>query len=162
MSKNYVKAYPNYKQQALDKITNVLMDILRETDFFRKYPQTQGYINKFFIHYDKMYFEKEFYLANGGMVEGFIVLFGGKRCFSLRGKEITYDTSLSYRRRKLTEEEYNTVYKNLEILHKFAGSSYDTIQMKIGPIQRYSIDYNMMKFEAKWGNIYKEKRSLAR
>lgn len=98
----------------------------------------------------------------GGMVEGFIVLFGGKRCFSLRGKDIIYDTSLSYQRKQLTEEEYNIIYKNLEILHKFAGSSYSTIQMKIGPIQRYSIDYNMMKFEGRWGNTYEEKRSLAR
>lgn len=40
MAKNYVRAYPNYKQQALNKITNVLIDILRETNFFRKYPQT--------------------------------------------------------------------------------------------------------------------------
>ena len=79
MAQNYLKAYPNYKQQALNQITNVLMDILRETNFFRKYPQTHGYIDKFFIHYDKMYFEKEFHLANRGMVEGFIVLFWGKR-----------------------------------------------------------------------------------
>ena len=48
MSKNYIRAYPNYKQQALNKITNVLMNILRETNFFRKYPQTHGYIDKFF------------------------------------------------------------------------------------------------------------------
>jgi len=162
MPKNYIRAYPNYKQQALNQITNVLMDILGETNFFRKYPQVVGYIDKFFIHYDKMYFEKEFHLANGGMVEGFGVLFWGRRCFYLSGKDIIYDTSLSYQRRQLTEEEYNIVYKNLEILHKFAGSSYETIQMKIGPIKRYSIDYNMMKFEGKWGNTYEEKRSLAR
>lgn len=162
MTKNYVRAYPNYKQQALNRITNVLMGILRETDFFRRFPRTFGYLDKFFLSYDKLYFEKEFHLANGGMVEGFIVLFGGKRCFSLRGKDIIYDTSLSYQRKQLTEEEYNIIYKNLEILHKFAGSSYSTIQMKIGPIQRYAIDYNMMKFEGKWGNTYEEKRSLAR
>ena len=70
--------------------------------------------------------------------------------------------SKSFQRKQLTEEEYNTVYRNLEILHKFAGSSYKTIQMKIGPIQRYSIDYNIMKFEGKWGSTYEEKRSLAR
>lgn len=162
MAKNYVRAYPNYKQQALDRITNVLMGILRETDFFRRFPQTFGYLNKFFLSYDKLYFEKEFQLANGGMVEGFKVLFWGRRCFCLRGKEIIYSTSLSYQRRQLTEEEYKTIYKNLEILHKFSGSSYDTIQMKIGPIQRYSIDYNMMKFEGMWGSTYEEKRSLAR
>lgn len=138
------------------------MGILRETNFFRKYPQTYGYIDKFFLHYDKMYFEKEFYLANGGMVEGFQVLFWGRRCFRIKGKEIIYSTSLSYQRMQLTEEEYNIIYHNPEILHKFAGSSYETIQMKIGPIQRYSIDYNIMKFEAKWGNTYEEKRSLAR
>lgn len=162
MSQNYVKVYPKYKQQAFNNITNVLMSILRETDFFRRYPQTVGYADKFFIHYDKSYFEEEFRLANGGMVKGFKVLFWGKRCFSLKGKDIIYDTSLSYRRRQLTKEEYNIIYKNLEILHKFAGSSYDTIQMKIGPIERYSIDYNMMKFEGRWGNTYEEKRRLAR
>jgi hypothetical protein len=162
MTKNYVRAYPNYKQQALNRITNVLMGILRETDFFRRFPRTFGYLDKFFLSYDKLYFEEEFQLANGGMVEGFQVLFWGRRCFRLRGKEIIYSTSLSYQRRKLTEEEYNIIYHNLGILHKFAGSSYSTIQMKIGPIQRYAIDYNMMKFEGKWGNTYEEKRSLAR
>lgn len=162
MASNYVKAYPKYKQQALNNIANVLMNILRETDFFRKYTKVVGYIDKFFIHYDKFYFEEEYKLANGGMVEGFKVLFWGRRCFSLRGKDIIYDTSLSYQRRKLTEEEYNIIYHSLEIIHKFAGSSYSTIQMKIGPIQRYSIDYNMMKFEGMWGSTYEEKRSLAR
>ena len=88
--------------------------------------------------------------------------FWGSRCFQLRGKDIIYSTSLSYQRRQLTEEEYSTIYKNLEILHKFAGSSYGTLQMKIGPIQRYSIDYNIMKFEGNWGSTYEEKRSLAR
>ena len=96
------------------------------------------------------------------MVEGFTVLFCGRRCFSIRGREITYDTSLSYRIIQLTKEEYDIIYKNLEILHKFAGSSYDTIQMKLGPIERYSIDYNILKFESRWGNTYEEKRSLAR
>ena len=65
MAKNYVRAYPNYKQQALDRITNVLMGILRETDFFRRFPQTFGYLDKFFLSYDKLYFEEEFQLANG-------------------------------------------------------------------------------------------------
>ena len=162
MSQNYVKAYPKYKQQSLNNIANVLMGILRETDFFRRYPQTVGYVDKFFIHYDKSYFEEEFRLANGGMVKGFKVLFWGKRCFTIRGKDIIYVNSLSYQRRKLTEEEYNIIYHNLEIIHKFAGSSYDTIQMKIGPIQRYSLDCNIMKFEGKWGNTYEEKRRLAR
>ena len=162
MSKNYVRAYPNYKQQALDRIANVLMGILRETDFFRRFPQTFGYLDKFFLSYDKLYFEEEFQLANGGIVEGFQVLFWGRRCFTIKGKEIIYNNLLSYQRRQLTEEEYNTIYKNLEVLHKFAGSSYETIQMKIGPIQRYSIDYNIMKFEGNWGSTYEEKRSLAR
>lgn len=162
MSKNYIRAYPNYKQQALNRITNVLMGILRETDFFRRFPQTFGYLDKFFLSYDKLYFEEEFQLANGGMVEGFQVLFWGRRCFQLRGKDIIYNTSLSYQRRQLTGEEYNIIYHNLEILHKFAGSSYETIQMKIGPIQRYSIDYSMMRFKGKWGSTYEEKRSLAR
>ena len=121
-----------------------------------------GYADKFFIHYDKSYFEEEFRLANGGMVEGFKVLFCGRSCFRIKCKEIIYSTSLSYQRRQLTEEEYNIIYQNLEILHKFAGSSHSTIQMKIRPIQRYSIDYNMMKFEDRWGNTYEEKRRLAR
>ena len=162
MSQNYVKAYPKYKQQAFNNITNVLIGILRETDFFKRYPQTVGYADKFFIHYDKCYFEEEFQLANRGIVEGFQVLFWGKRCFTIRGKDIIYVNSLSYQRRKLTKEEYNIIYKNLEILHKFAGSSYDTIQIKIGSIERYSIDYNMMKFEGRWGNTYEEKRGLSR
>ena len=67
MSKNYIRAYPNYKQQALNQITNVLMGILRETDFFRRFSQTFGYLYKFFLSYDKLYFEEEFRLANGGM-----------------------------------------------------------------------------------------------
>lgn len=149
MAKNYVKAYPKYKQKAFNNITNVLIGILRETDFFRRYPQTVGYVDKFFIHYNKCYFEEEFRLANGGMVEGFKVLFCGRRCFTIRGKDIIYVNSLSYQRRQLTKEEYNIIYKNLEILHKFAGSSHSTIQMKIRTIQRYSIDYSMMKFEGR-------------
>lgn len=36
MVQNYLKAYPKYKQQALHNIENVLMGILRETDFFQK------------------------------------------------------------------------------------------------------------------------------
>lgn len=162
MAKNYVKAYLKYKQQAFNNITNVLMGILRETDFFRRYPQTVGYVDKFFIHYDKCYFEEDFRHTNWSMVEGFQVLFCGRSCFSLKGKDIIYVNSLSYQRRKLTEEEYNIIYHNLEILHKFAGSSYDTIQIKIGSIERYSIDYNMMKFEGRWGNTYEEKRGLSR
>lgn len=162
MSQNYVKAYPKYKQQAFNNITNVLTGILRETDFFRRYPQTVGYADKFFIHYDKSYFEEEFRHAIGGMVEGFQVLFEGKRCFTIRGKDIIYVNSLSYQRRQLTEEEYNIIYHNLEILHKFAGSRHSTIQMKIGPIQQYSIDYNMTRFEGIWGSTYEEKRRLAR
>ena len=162
MANNYVKAYPKYKQKALNNITNVLMGILRETDFFQKYPRVLSYAEGFFLHYDKMYFEEEFHLANGGMVEGFKVLFWGRRCFTIKGKEIVYNSLLSYRRVQLTEEEYNIIYHNLKILHKFAGSSYSTIKMKIGPIQRYSIDYNMMKYEGIWGSAYEEKRSLAR
>lgn len=162
MVQNYVKAYPKYKQQAFNNITNVLIGILRETDFFRRYPQTIGYSDKFFLQYDKSYFEKESHLANGGMVEGFKVLFCGRRCFTIRGKDIIYVNSLSYQRRQLTEEEYNIIYHNLEILHKFAGSSHSTIQMKIGPIQQYSIDYNMTRFEGIWGSTYEEKRRLAR
>lgn len=96
------------------------------------------------------------------MVEGFKVLFCGRRCFTIRGKDIIHVNSLSYQRRQLTEEEYNIIYHNLEILHKFAGSSHSTIQMKIRTIQRYSIDYSMMKFEGRWGNTYEEKRRLAR
>lgn len=121
-----------------------------------------GYVDKFLIHYDKFSFKEEYQLANGGMVRGFKVLFCGRRCFSIRGKDIIYTPSLSYKRNQLTEEEYNVLYQNLEILHRFAGSSYDTIQMKIGPIEYYSIDCNQMKFESRWGNIYEEKRSLTR
>ena len=162
MKRNYVKAYPKYKQQALNQITNVLMGILREIDFFRKYPQVGWYVDKFLLHYDKFSFKEEYQLANGGMVEGFKVLFWGRNCFTIRGKDIIYTPSLSYKRNQLTEEEYNVLYQNLEILHRFAGSSYDTIQMKIGPIEYYSIDYNMMKFEGRRGNTYEEKRSLSR
>lgn len=71
---------------------NVLRGILRETDFFRRFPQTFGYLDKFFLSYDKFYFEKEFQLANGGMVEGFGVLFWGRRCFSLNGVKTLYTT----------------------------------------------------------------------
>lgn len=66
MTQNYLKAYPKYKQQALNRITSVLIDILKETDFFRSYPQTVGYADKFFIHYDKCYFEEDFRHAIGG------------------------------------------------------------------------------------------------
>lgn len=65
MSKNYIRAYPNYKQQALNQITNAPMGILRETDFFRRFPQTFGYLDKFFLSYDKLYFEEEFNLPTG-------------------------------------------------------------------------------------------------
>ena len=40
MSKNYVKVYQKYKQQAFNRISVVLMGILREIDFFKRYPQT--------------------------------------------------------------------------------------------------------------------------
>lgn len=71
MTKNYVRAYPNYKQQDFNRITNVLMGILRETDFFGRFPRTFGYLDKFFLSYDKLYFEEESHLANGGYGRGF-------------------------------------------------------------------------------------------
>ena len=76
MSKNYVRAYPNYKQQALDRIANVLMGILRETDFFRRFPQTFGYLDKFFLSYDKLYLKKSSNLLTVVLLRVFKYCFG--------------------------------------------------------------------------------------
>ena len=38
MKNNYVKAYPKYKQEAFNKISNVILELLNEVDFFKVYP----------------------------------------------------------------------------------------------------------------------------
>ena len=160
MVNNYVKAYPKYKQQAFERIADVLIKLFKEVNFFEEFSREEDK-GKFVLCFDKDSFPGEYKLANGGIVRSFNVLFEGRRCLTIRSRSVLY-TSYTYNWNKLTEKDYKTIYENLEILHRFAGSSDTTIQMKIGPIEYYAISYNVIRFDGKWGSVYKEKRSLAR
>ncbi len=65
MKKNYVKAYPKYKQEAFNKISNVILGLLNEVDFFKAYPWL---VNepRIFLSYEEKDFKLEVEKPEGG------------------------------------------------------------------------------------------------
>lgn len=64
----------------------------------------------------------------------------------------------------LSEKEYHTIYKNLEILHRFAGEKGTTVESKIGKITSYYLSSDTTEFTGTFGHYlergkeYKEVR----
>lgn len=158
MSHNYLKAYPKYKQRAFHKIEGVTLGLLNEIDFFKAYPWLKDE-PRIFLSYEEQDFKKEKEEARGGMVKGFHVFVGGTYFFTLKGKDIQTTSKL---RKQLTDNEYSTVYKNLEVLHQYAGERGTMVESKIGRIVRYDIANFGTEFVSQFGYTYKEEARLAR
>lgn len=160
MKREYIKAYPKYKQDAFLKIANLVKGMLEETEFFKAYTWLYNKPDEIYLMYDRNDFSEEIKNATGNIVEGVSVWIGNYCAFTFRGHEIR---SLYYRdRTHLTEKEYETLYKNLEVLHRFSGDRYATIPMKIGDIQQYTIGFNRLEFLGKWGDSYTALTDLCR
>lgn len=93
------------------------------------------------------------------MVKGFHIFVGGSYWCTLKGRNIG---SVSIQRKELTDKEYNTIYKNLEILHQFPGEKGTMLESKIGRIVKYSISNHSNAFIGQFGNTYDESVRLAR
>ena len=75
MKRDYVKAYPKYKQEAFNKISEVILKLLNEVDFFKTYYFLANE-PRIFLTYNEQDFKKEVEEARGGMVKGFHVFVG--------------------------------------------------------------------------------------
>lgn len=87
MTSNYSKAYPKYKQEAFSKIEQVILDLLKETDFFTMYPRLAE-DPRVVLSYKKENFPKERENARGGVVNAFDVSVGGVSILCLRGRNV--------------------------------------------------------------------------
>ena len=160
MKREYIKAYPKYKQDAFLKIAHLVKGLLEGTDFFNAYIWLYGKPEELYLRYYRNDFSEELKSGNGNIVEGVSVWVGGYCAFTFMGSEIH---SLYYHAREdLTEKEYETLYKNLEVLHKFSGDRHATIPMKIGEIQQYTIGFNKLEFLGIWGDTYIEMTDLCK
>ena len=158
MAKNYVKAYPKYRQEAFCKIEGVIVGLLKESNLFNVFPFLKDN-PRVVLNYDEVDFRKEKEEARGGMVKGFHIFVGGSYWCTLKGRNIG---SVSIQRKELTDREYNTIYKNLEILHQFPGEKGTMLESKIGRIVKYSISNHSNAFIGQFGNTYDESVRLAR
>lgn len=156
--KNYVKAYPKYKQEAFRKIEDVIVGLLKEANFFKVYPFLENE-PRVVLTYEEIDFKREVQEARGGMVKGFHIFVGGSYWFTLKDRDIR---SINIQRKELTDKEYDTIYKNLEILHHFSGEKGTMLESKIGRIVRYSISNHSNAFIGQFGNTYDESVRLAR
>lgn len=152
MVKNYVKAYPKYKQEAFHKIEGVIVGLLKKANFFKVYPFLENE-PRVVLTYEEIDFSREVKEARGGMVKGFHIFVGGSYWFTLKGRDIR---SINIRREELTDKEYDTIYKNLEILHQFPGEKGTMLESKIGRIVRYSISNHSNAFIGQFGDTYDE------
>ena len=158
MGNNYVKAYPKYRQEAFQKIEGVIVGLLKESNLFNVFPFLKDN-PRVVLTYDEVDFRKEEEEARGGMVKGFHIFVGGSYWCTLKGRNIG---SVSIQRKELTDKEYNTIYKNLEILHQFPGERGTMLESKIGRIVKYSISNHSNAFIGQFGNTYDESVRLAR
>lgn len=158
MGNNYVKAYPKYRQEAFKKIEGVIVGLLKESNLFNVFPFLKDN-PRVVLTYDEVDFRKEKEEARGGMVKGFHIFVGGSYWCTLKGRNIG---SVSIRRKELTDKEYDTIYKNLEILHQFPGEKGTMLESKIGRIVKYSISNHSNAFIGQFGNTYDESVRLAR
>ena len=152
MANNYVKAYPKYRQEAFHKIEGVIIGLLKESNLFKVFPFLENN-PRVVLTYDEVDFRKEKEEARGGMVKGFHIFVGGSYWCTLKGRNIG---SVSIQRKELTDKEYNTIYKNLEILHQFPGEKGTMLESKIGRIVKYSISNHSNAFIGQFGNTYDE------
>ena len=158
MVKNYVKAYPKYKQEAFNKIEGVIVGLLREAGFFDLYPFLENE-PRVVLTYEEVDFRKEKEEARGGMVEGFHVFVGGSFLFTLKGKELHTINKL---RKRLSDKESNTIYNNLRVLHQFPGEKGTMLESKIGRIVKYSISNHDNAFIGQFGDTYDESVRFAK
>lgn len=158
MVKNYRKTCPKYKQEAFHKIENVIIGLLNEVNFFRVYPWLKEE-PRIFLSYEEQDFKREKEEARGGIVKGFHVFVGGSYLFTLKGKEVQ---TISKLRKQLTDDEYSTVYKNLEVLHQFPGERGTMLESKIGRIVKYDLANHGTEFVGQFGDTHREERRLAR
>lgn len=156
--KNYVKAYPKYRQEAFHKIEGVIVGLLKEANFFKVYPFLENE-PRVVLTYEEIDFKREVQEARGGMVKGLHIFVGGSYWFTLKDRDIR---SINIRRKELTDKEYNTIYKNLEILHQFPGEKGTMLESKIGRVVKYSISNHSNAFIGQFGNTYDESVRLAR
>lgn len=157
MVNNYVKAYPKYKQEAFNKIEGVIVGLLKEANFFKVYPFLENE-PRVVLTYEEIDFKREVQEARGGMVKGFHIFVGGSYWFTLKGRDIR---SINIRRKELTDKEYDTIYKNLEILHQFPGERGIMLESKIGRIVKYSISNHSNAFIGQFRDTYDESVRLA-
>lgn len=157
MVNNYVKAYPKYKQEAFNKIEGVIVGLLKEANFFKVYPFLENE-PRVVLTYEEIDFKREVQEARGGMVKGFHIFVGGSYWFTLKGRDIR---SINIRRKELTDKEYDTIYKNLEILHQFPGERGTMLESKIGRIVKYSISNHSNAFIGQFRDTYDESVRLA-
>lgn len=158
MVKNYVKAYPKYRQEAFHKIEGVIVGLLKEANFFKVYPFLENE-PRVVLTYEEIDFKREVQEARGGMVKGFRIFVGGSYWFTLKDRDIR---SINIRRKELTDKEYDTIYKNLEILHQFPGEKGTMLESKIGRIVKYSISNHSNAFIGQFGDTYDESVRFAR
>lgn len=160
MKKEYVKAYPKYKQDAFLKIASIVKGMLEDTEFFKAYLWLYGKPEELYLRYHVNDFSEEVKNATGNIVEGVSVWVGGYCAFTFKGRDIH---SLYYQGREhLTDKEYKILYDNLEVLHRFSGDRYAMISMKIGDIQQYTIGINKLDFLGVWGDSYTELTDLCK
>lgn len=158
MKRAYVKVYPKYKQEAFNKISDVILKLLNEVDFFKTYYFLANE-PRIFLTYSEHDFKREVEEARGGVVKGFHVFVGSMYLFTLKGKEVK---TVSNFRKQLTDKEYSTVYNNLEILHQFAGEKGTMLESKIGRVVKYNISSKGSEFVGQFGDSYLERKNLAR
>lgn len=158
MGNNYVKAYPKYRQEAFHKIEGVIVGLLKESNLFNVFPFLKDN-PRVVLTYDEVDFRKEKEEARGGMVKGFHIFVGGSYWFTLKGRDIR---SINIQRKELTDKEYNTIYKNLEILHQFPGEKGTMLESKIGRIIKYSISNHSNAFIGQFGDTYDESVRVSR
>lgn len=136
----------------------MLVGLLNEIKFFEWHNQLAKE-PRIILSYTEADFPEEKAEALGGMVKAFHVSVGGRYYFTLRDKFILSALNLRY---NLSEYEYHTIYENLEVLHRFAGASGVMLESKIGRVTSYNISKDESEFFGQFGNIYREKKYLAR
>ena len=144
------KAFPKYKQEAFKQIHNVIYGILKRGGFFDMYPQLVDDPG-ISLYYSSR--ELGGSVDTSGTFLRFSVWTRQGHLFNLKGSSIV--SLLPVYNRKLTDEEYRVISKNIEVLFRLSGTRF-YVASKVGKIQEFTVSNRGCEFKGESGITYTE------
>ena len=141
----YEKELPKYKKEAFEKIEKVVNGLIIKAGFTPS--NNPYYMNgkfKTILRYTDSSNQN-----NSGSTRSFVVSLGVEQCLVVNGRSVYCVNGFKC---DLSEKEYRTIYKNIEILHRFAGEKGTTIESKTGKITSYYLSSDKTEFTGTFGH----------